>query len=137
MKFARPSNAGANESEPRGDVEIRRAEWLSFLDGFSRQHLHWMATIEETSAGEVATFVEERPFEGMSIDHAGARGRVYIQMGTTGSEEMTHVIQDPRRIRFQQSRSGEHRGVEILSADGRTTVLRFRSQARPELLDGM
>ena len=40
-----------------GDVEIEPEEWISFLDGFSRQHEGWLATIEVATAGGKLTEV--------------------------------------------------------------------------------
>jgi hypothetical protein len=50
---------------------------------------------------------------------------------------MTHTIDRPTRVMFQQSQAGEHQGLEITSADGTTTVVRFRTAMKPEALDGI
>jgi hypothetical protein len=138
LSAAFPGGNGASEAEKKpAEIEVPRNEWLPFLDSFSRQHLHWMGTIEATTSEGRVALVEGRPFVGISADHAGESGCIYIQMGESVADEMTHIVQAPRRIVFQQTPAGEHRGLKIVSADGRITFLRFRSRVRPEMLDGI
>src|SRR5208282_6728156 len=117
------------------DSDIPHDEWLSFLDSFSRQHLNWLATIEVVSAAGRQAIVEERRLQGISVDRRDRPERAYIEVGETLKEHMTHIVNTPANIRFKRSRSGEHQGLEIASADGTTTVIRFRSMIRPEMLD--
>ena len=43
-----------NPEERIGDVEIEPNKWISFLDGFSRQHQGWLASIDvATGAGKL------------------------------------------------------------------------------------
>lgn len=35
-----------NPEEEIGDVEIEPHAWISFLEGFSRQHEGWLATLK-------------------------------------------------------------------------------------------
>ncbi len=123
--------------EIQGDYDIPHDEWLSFLDSFSRQHLNWLATIEVVSAAGRQAIVEDRRLQGISIDHGDRPEHAYIQMGETMKELVTHIIDAPTNIRFKQSSTGEHQGVEIASTDGTTTILRFRSMMRPEMLDNI
>jgi hypothetical protein len=123
--------------EIQGDSDIPHDQWLSFLDSFSRQHLNWLATIELVSAAGRQAIVEERRLQGISIDRGEGPERAYIQMGETPKERVTHTVNTPANIRFKQSSSGEHQGLEIASADGTTTIVRFRSMMRPEMLDGI
>ena len=62
----------APAQEALRDLDIPREQWLSFLDSFSRQHMHWMATIEATTPEGTVAIVEERSFQGISVDHAGS-----------------------------------------------------------------
>jgi len=126
-----------NSEEIHEDLDIPHDQWLSFLDSFSRQHLNWIATIEVVSAAGRQAIVEERRLQGISIDHGDRPEHAYIQMGETFKELVTHIIDAPTNIRFKQSSAGEHQGLEIASANGTTTIVRFRSMMRPEMLDGI
>ena len=49
------------KSEDRtGDAEVEPKEWISFLDGFSRQHEGWLASIEIAMPGGKSTEVVNR-----------------------------------------------------------------------------
>jgi hypothetical protein len=119
------------------DVEIEPREWIVFLDGFSRQHEGWLASIVVATADGKLTEVVNRRLKGVSIDHADGKQRAYVEVGDTPDECLTHVVDSPTRIRFKRTRMGAHQGLEIVSADGSTTIVRFRSAMLPEMLDGI
>jgi hypothetical protein len=121
--------------EIQGDLDIPHEQWLSFLDSFSRQHLNWLATLEVVSAEGRLVLAEGRRIEGISMDREPER--IYVQIGETLKERVTHIVEHPALIRFKQTSAGEHQGLEISSTDGTTTVIRFRSMMRPEMLDGI
>jgi hypothetical protein len=118
-----------------GDAEVEPKDWISFLDGFSRQHEGWLASIEIATPGVKQTEVVNRRLKGVSIDHAHGRQRAYVEMGDTPDQSLVHVIESPRRIRFKRTRTGAHEGLEIESADGSTMIVRFRSAMLPEMID--
>jgi hypothetical protein len=136
-------NAGmgdAPRAKPEGtqeSVEIPHEEWLSFFDSFSRQHLDWMVTVEVASPAGRLIVVEQRRLKGISMDRADGKERVYIQVGDRPEEHITHKIDDPTQLNFRKTQSGCHKGLEVASADGTTTIIRFRSAAQPETLDGI
>jgi len=130
----KPSTA---ETQQARDEIIPQSQWLSFLDSFSRQHQDWLVTVEVVGDKGRLIAVHERRLEGISIDRAGASERVYVYVGATPDERVTHTVSDPSQIKFKHSQGGEDIGVEIASADGTTTIIRFRTPMRPEMLDGI
>ena len=120
-----------------GDAEIEPKEWISFLDGFSRQHEGWLTSIEVATSDRKLTEVVNQRLRGVSVDHADGKQRAYVEVGDTPDQCLIHVIENPRQIRFKRTRAGAHEGLEIESGDGSTTVVRFRSAALPEMLDGV
>jgi hypothetical protein len=129
-------NQIGHESEA-GDRDIPPGEWVSFLDGFSRQHENWLVTVEESRDKERLVGITNRRLKGVSMDRADGNQRAYIEVGEKPDEHSVHIVENPTRIRFKQTPSGEHQGLEIASADGTTTIVRFRSAMRPEMLDGI
>ena len=128
----------SDESQPQqGAAEIAHNEWAEYLDSFSREHLDWLVTVEVRSPEGRLIVVEERPLKGVSLDHAESLERAYVQVGSGPEAHMTHMVERPIRVVFKQSQAGEHQGLEIASANGTTTVIRFRSAMRPESLDGI
>ncbi|HYM07867.1 MAG TPA: DUF5335 family protein [Terriglobales bacterium] len=120
-----------------GDIDIEPGEWIAFLDGFSRQHEGWLATIEVATAGGKLKEVVNQRLRGVSIDHADGHQRAYVEMGDPSGQALTHTVERPTRIRFRRTQSGAHEGLEIESADGTRTIVRFRSAMLPETLDGI
>ncbi len=125
------------QANAQGEVEIAHNQWMGYLDGFSREHLDWLVTIEVRSPEGRLIVVELQPFKGVSLDRAEGVERAYVQVGDRAEAHVTHTVERPVRVVFRQSPSGEHRGLEIASANGTATVIRFRSAMRPEELDGI
>jgi hypothetical protein len=136
---AAESNVGP-VGEPPAEAEaqeIPRREWIDFLNRFSRQHQGWLVDIEMIdNRGKKLIQVKQRPLEGISADHVDDPDeRVYVDVGKTAGDHLQHSISSPRRIRFLAPRPGAHIGLEIETADGARTTVRFRKPMLPESLD--
>jgi len=119
-----------------GDIDIPPDDWKSFLESFSRQHENWLVTVElETNAGKPE--VENRPLRGIEMEDADGNTRAVIRVGEVTEGEATQVVNTPTRIIFKQTETGEHEGLKIASGDGSAIFIRFRSAAKPEMLDHM
>ena len=115
--------------------EISYTEWASFLDGFSRQHERWLVTIEVSPSGQpLQTEVREWALNGVTYD--ANSNAIIIDVIANGSEHLTHNVPKPRSLRVEQTEEGADEFIEITSADGSTTTVRFRSAMLPEALNG-
>ncbi|MGE5138272.1 MAG: DUF5335 family protein [Rudaea sp.] len=116
--------------------EIPRDQWVSFLDGFSRQHEGWLSSIEVTQDGQ-RDKIEARdlPLVGIaaSIKH-GDKDTMDIILGK-GTENFTHNLSGVKHIRLQQNDRGEDAGLEFDASDGSKAVLTFRTPASPASVD--
>lgn len=118
--------------------EIARDEWSSFCDLFSRRHERWLATVE-VFAAEIGAQVEGRSlvFEGISADLKGGENSIAVTLGETAEAHVTHVISEPTHLRLE--RSDTDRGIsetlQIESADGTTTLVRFLPAVLPGVPD--
>jgi hypothetical protein len=121
--------------EKTGDLDVKSGEWISFLDGFSRQHEDWLASIEVVTATGRLTEVKNGRLKGVSVDHADGKQSAYVQVGDAPNERVTHVVTAPVRITLKQTQTGAHEGLEIMSADGSLTTIRFRCAIRPDMID--
>lgn len=117
-----------------GDVEVAHSQWAEFFDSFSRQHMDWLVAVESISPAGKLIAVEELPLLAVGVDTSDAQERVYVQVGTGLEEHITRTIDEPAKVIFKRSQGGAHQGLEIVSADGTTTVVHFRSAMRPETL---
>lgn len=119
--------------------EIPRAEWTRFLDRFSRQHEGWIATLEvfasDIGAQEQA---HEMLLEGITASFKDSQPEtVAISLGNKPEDHLTHTINDPSRIWLEETAQGADSALEIESADGAKTLLRFRAALRPEMVDSV
>lgn len=119
--------------------QIPRADWVSFLDGFSRSHAGWLATVEVVSErAPAAVEARQLPLEGIVADVKGRRDhRISILLGQSGQTRVTHAVLDPKTLRFERTSDGSDRGLELVAGDGSKTILRFAVASRPEQVDGL
>jgi hypothetical protein len=116
--------------------EIARDSWREFLDSFSRQHDAWLVTVEVTGA-DIGAQVEgeDLRLRGITADEDG-RG-ISIMLEPAAGEHVTHIVTAPTQVWLQQTSEGADVALQINSADGTATIVRFRSAIRPEAVDGM
>lgn len=103
--------------------DIESKDWPSFFESFTLAHDHWLVEVD----GEK----ESLPLEGIIVRD----GRIDIHLGADVSHHRRIAI-DAERVSVQQT-GGVDEGVAIVSKDGHTTRLRFRSPMPPELVDGI
>ncbi|MGH9905777.1 MAG: DUF5335 family protein [Pyrinomonadaceae bacterium] len=119
--------------------EITQEDWPTFFNRFSRQHEGWLATLEVFGAEFGAQRqARELPFEGISLtsQQSGAE-TITVNLGKTSDDHLSHTIGVPTRVWLQQTSEGANAALEIESADGAKTLLRFRSALLPEMVDGI
>jgi len=116
--------------------EIPREEWLEFFDTFSGQHEGWLTRIEVVRDGVPTEVpVRELPFERISADLKDKEQAISICLGER-MEECVNIDQ-PERVKLEQTAEGADRALEIDSADGRKTMVRFRTTVLAENVDGL
>lgn len=118
--------------------EIPRSEWRGFLERFSNQHEGWLTTIEIAGGqgGSPGLEATELPLIGISIENRDEPDEIEISVGDVANE-VTHVVENAVRVVFEEAPDGGHEGLDIESANGEKTIVRFRSAMRPEMLDGV
>ncbi len=118
--------------------EIPRAKWLRFLDEFSRAHEGWLVTIEERDPrGLPRELARDVPLSGISAELHGDEAHEIAVIAGPRDAEWTHQIADPARLWINRTPEGAQEGIETESAGGIRTIIRFRSAALPETVDGM
>ncbi len=120
-----------------GDVDIPPKEWNSFLDSFSQQHEGWLVTISLFSGIETSVKASNHRLERVTADEPDARGQIHISMLRDDRSHLLYEVANPLRLTFKRNLAGAHEGLDITSADGSVTSLRFRKAALPETLDGV
>lgn len=98
--------------------DIERSDWNPFFESFTLSHDHWLVHVD----GER----ESLPLEDIIVRD----NLITIALGGDVRHHRRIVI-DAAKVSVQQT-SGVDEEVAILSADGHTTRLRFRSPMPPE-----
>ena len=117
--------------------EIPRTEWAEFLTSFSRQHDGWLVTVE-LMGSEIGAQVEGHDvrLRGVSVAGDDERSDLAIMLETGHRGHLTHIVTAPTHIWIQQTAKGADEALQIESADGSRTLVRFRSAMLPEMVDG-
>jgi hypothetical protein len=118
--------------------EVPRDQWPFFFNTFSCQHEGWLVTVE-VLASDIGAQVEAKSlrFEGISADHKDGEDSIAITLGESADAHITHIISSPTHVRIERSEieRGTFETLEIESADGATTLVRFLAGVVPEMLD--
>jgi Family of unknown function (DUF5335) len=118
-------------------VEIPERDWRQRLDQFSAQHEGWLVSLELLAADLGAQpEIHDLPLRGVTAE-AGASGPVItISAGSTGADQITHTIHAPTHVRIERTVDDADVALEIEATDQTTAILRFRTAARPDTVDG-
>lgn len=118
--------------------EIPRKEWVRFFDRFSGQHERWLARVEVIGEDVGAQLeAKDLPLRGISADLKDREDTISITLGEKPDNLITHSIQAASHVRLKQTEEGADEALQIESADGTMTLLRFHSAVLPETLDGI
>jgi hypothetical protein len=122
----------------RRTVEVPREAWLSTLDEFTRLHEGWLVSLDVLKADLGAqSAIEELPLLGISADRLEHDGTIAISVARSGSEHLTHFVQAVTRMYREQRPDGADVALQLESADGTRTIIRFRVAAAPETVNGI
>lgn len=119
-------------------IEIPRREWSSKLDEFSRMHDGWLVSLDIVMAQSISAQREFRqlPLVGITAEPFDG-GTISIAVAEPTGDHVTHTIHSPTHVFIDKTETGANAALEIDSADGTKAVLRFRTTALPETVDGV
>jgi hypothetical protein len=114
--------------------EIPEAHWQEFLEGFSRGHRAWLATVDCVPPGRLDA-VERRLASVTPETRADRVVAIDIRFHDEAREAIR--IDGLAKIRVDETSEGTVQELEIVDAEGNRTRIRFRSAPSPEMLDGI
>lgn len=135
--MSEPERSECNAISGYGDVEISPKEWGSFLDSFSEQHEGWLMSISLLPEIQTSAKANNYRLERISLDVGNATGGIRISVLRDDGNHLLYHVASPSRVILKRDSIGAHEGLDIASADGSVTSLRFRAAALPESLDGV
>ncbi|HEY3043687.1 MAG TPA: DUF5335 family protein [Vicinamibacterales bacterium] len=116
--------------------DVPRDQWKDFLDGFSRRHRAWLATVDQFGGAIGHGGSTEAPLGSVTATREG-RDVAAIEIAFAGDGHIPLRVEHPRIIRVRQTGDGAETGLEIVDDEGMSTRVGFRATARPEMLDGL
>ena len=119
-------------------VEIPREAWVATLDEFTAIHEGWLVSLEVLGPEIGAQpAMDNLPLFAVSADRPDRGGTITISAARATGEHMTHTIHGASRVYIERTDEGADAALQIESGDGTRAILRFRTAARPETLDGI
>lgn len=103
--------------------------WADYFNEFTRRNQSRLTKLEVF--GEAGAQQEEQgmPFTGISIEQKDGNPRVEIMLGDMlGARHLTHVVSNVHQITPKLGLDGRDEALEIVSAEGETSLLRFEPQ---------
>ena len=119
-------------------VEIPRAEWVQRLNEFSAVHEGWLVSLDILGPDLGAQHqIDNLPLLGICAERTDHDRTIEVSVGRSGGEHLTHMIEAAVRISIARTDDGADAALQVESADGTKTILRFRTAALPETVDGI
>ena len=119
-------------------VAIPRTEWVRRLNEFSAVHAGWLVSLDVLRPDLGAQHqIDNLPLLGVCADRTDRDRTIEVSVGRSGGEHLTHMIEAAVRISIARTDDGADAALQVESADGTETILRFRAAALPETVDGI
>jgi hypothetical protein len=118
--------------------EIARHAWNQWLDEFTAIHEGWLVSIEIVGP-EIGAQpeIDNLPLLGVSPDRIDHDPAIVVAVGRSSTDYVTHVVRNATHLHIQRTDQGADAALQIESSDGVKTILRFRTAALPETVDGV
>jgi hypothetical protein len=110
--------------------EVPAGEWCPFLEGFTREHRAWLATMHVVDSG--GTLTRWRQVRLKSATHL-----VDAALFEFLDEGQSFCARRPCALRIQQTDVGAVQALEIETLEGQFIRLAFRATVLTEQLDGL
>jgi hypothetical protein len=119
-------------------VEIPRDQWTQALDRFSTQHEGWLVSLDvlDQTLGAQPE-ITDLPLIGITAETGTQEPTITIAAAQSTDEQVTHTIHSPTHVRIEKTDEGADAAVQVESAEGSTAILRFKTAALPETVDGL
>jgi hypothetical protein len=120
-------------------VEIPPRLWPQTFDAFSAAHEGWLISIDVLAADLGAQpEVCDLALVGIVAESPDSGGTITVSVvGPSGAEQTTHTVHAPTRVQIERTDEGADVAMQIESAEQTTTIVRLRTPAMPETVDGI
>jgi hypothetical protein len=119
-------------------IEIPRKDWQRALDEFSTVHDGWLVSLDVLGPTlGVQPEIRDLPLRGVTAEAGGPDPTIMISAARDDGEHITHIIHSPTHVRLEKTNEGADVALQVESLEGMATILRFKTVALPENVDGM
>lgn len=121
----------ANRPSPTPQTQtVPRDQWNIFLTAFTRENRGAHARLEVVG-GETKYQVEteNKPFDGISVDFKDRECTVWIVLGQTAADHVSHGISNATALRVIPPAGGRGATLEVESEDRTKTILEMSNPA--------
>lgn len=111
------------------DEKLDHVDWVNYFNEFTKRNQSRPTRLEVF--GDAGAQEEEHglPFTGISIEQREGASRVQIMLGDVlGPRHLTHVVSNVHQITPKLGLDGRDEALEIVSAEGETSLLHFEPQ---------
>lgn len=116
---------------------IDRAEWVDYVDAFSRRHDGWLISVAvHEGPGSRRYVTRDVPLRGVVAELDDDTSSMMVFTGDT-TPHATHFVGHATALEVEETGDGADSALTITDASGARTILEFRSPTRPELVDGI
>jgi hypothetical protein len=106
-------------------IEIPRDSWHNFFSRFSIEHETQFVAVE-VMGGDIGAQIEGRSLLLSGISEGDQHGEsLALTFDALDGEHLTHMVHKPTHVRVQRTADKTDEALEIQSADGTTTLVRF------------
>ena len=119
-------------------VKIPRDAWPQTLDHFSAIHEGWLVSVDLLAPAIGAQpEVRDLPLVGVVAEPNDGGGIISISAARSDFDQITHTIHAPTAVWIERTDKGADAALQIESAEGTTTIVRLKTPALPETVDGV
>jgi hypothetical protein len=120
-------------------IEVPRADWPMFLDGFAHAHRDWLVNVllAERAAGDEAG-VTEMPLSAILVDEdPSGNASITIEMRQRAGPRASQTMKDVKNVHVLRQEDGTESALAVESESGAQLLLNFIVPQPPEAVDGI
>jgi hypothetical protein len=119
-------------------IDVPQKDWIQTLNQFSALHDGWIVSLDVLAPTLGAQpQIRELALRGITAEFATREPIITIAASRADGEHITHIIHSPTRVQIERTSDGADVAVQIQSDDGTASILRFKTVARADSVDGM
>ena len=110
---------------------LDRSVWINYFNEFTRRNYSRPTQLEVFGENGAQRAERGLSFAGISLERGNGSPAIEIMLGGVErplTRHLTHVISDVKQITPKRGLDGRDEALEIVSAEGETSLLRFEPQ---------